>query len=438
MTDAPSRGAMKVSALVTLGMLCGASAGNAAVARVTDPYAHLDVLARVLTTVERDYVDALPADVLVEAAIGGIMDALDAQSRWLSAEQLQDLQDDAEGMRTGFGVAIKPTDGGVEVVDVLPDSPALRDGVEPGDRIIAIDGTELDGLSFDAIHDAFQGLRGEEATLTVLRDGAVSPLEIATVRAPVAQRAVEVAALDDVVYARIEQFQDGVAVDLLELVSARNEAPAGLILDLRDNPGGLLSEAVEVADLFLDDGLIVATRARPASAMDREEHHATPGGFPSDLPVVVVVNGMSASASEIVAAALQDTQRGVLVGERTYGKGSVQKVYMHLDPSQPDAEAALKLTVGWYTTPSGAPVAPREGREPDLPVAYPRPPGPKAALEARLATLPPDVAAALASEVQALPDDRPQRAAIRWDLPPAQRLASDPQLQRALDHLRER
>jgi len=435
MTDAPSRGALKVSSIVTLGMLCGAMAGNAAVARVTDPYQHLDVLARVLTTVEQDYVDPLPPEELVEAAIVGVMESLDAQSRWLSAQQLQDLQDDAEGAKTGIGVAIRPAEGGVEVMEVLPGSPARRDGVEAGDRIIAIDDTPLHGLSLDDISEAFQGLRGQSATLTVLREGESDPLEIATVRDRVEQPAVEVAPLGTLAYARIEQFQDGVADDLLDLTLATVPDADGLILDLRDNPGGLLSQAVAVTDLFLDEGLIVATRARPGSAMNLEEHHASPGGFDADLPVVVLVNGMSASASEIVAAALQDTQRGTLIGERTYGKGSVQKVYTHLDPARPGAEAALKLTVGWYTTPSGQPVAPREGRVPDIEVPYPRELGPKEALLAQLATAPPDVQAHLADAVAALPDDRPTRAAIDWGVPPAERMAADPQLQRALDHL---
>jgi len=438
MMDPPSRGALKVSALVTTGMLCGALAGNAAVARVTDPYEHLDLLARVLTTVETDYVEELPPDVLVEAAIEGITEALDAQSRWLSAEQLQDLQDDAEGAHTGIGVAVRRDQVGVEVVEVLPGSPARRDGVQPGDRIIAIDGHELDGLSLGDISDAFDGLRGEKATLTVLRDGRSDPLTIATVRDRVERPAVAVEALGSVAYARVEQFQDGVAADLLDQVHATVAEPEGLILDLRDNPGGLLSEAVEVSDLFLDDGLIVATRARPGSALDLDEHHATPGGFAADLPVVVLVNGMSASASEIVAAALQDTGRAVLVGERTYGKGSVQKVYTHLDPSTPDAEAALKLTVGWYTTPSGSPVAPREGREPDVPVAYPRSTGPKQRLLARVDTIDDEaLRAELANLAAELPDDPSARPSIPWDEPASDRLGSDPQLQRALDVIRE-
>lgn len=435
--DTPSQGALKVSALVTVGMLSGAMAGNAAVARVTDPYEHLDLLARVLTTVEQDYVDELPADVLVESAIEGITDALDAQSRWLSAEQLQDLQDDAEGAETGIGVSIRRADDGVEVVDVLPGSPARRDGVQAGDEILAIDGQQLGGLSLDAISDAFHGLRGEKATLTVKRAGQSEPLTIATVRDKVERPAVHVESLGSRrVYAHIEQFQDGVADDLLDKVLAAEPHPRGLVLDLRDNPGGLLSQAVAVTDLFLDEGLIVATRARPGSALDLDEHHATPGGFPADLPVVVVVNGMSASASEIVAAALQDTTRAVLVGEQTYGKGSVQKVYTHLDPSTPDREAALKLTVGWYTTPSGNPVAPREGREPDILVAYPRAAGAKEALLERIASIDDETLRSELDDLASqLADDRPQRPSIPWDRPLSERLGSDPQLQRAIDEL---
>jgi len=452
--DTPSRGAVIVSGLAMSGMVCGALTGQAALARAHDSYAHLDLFARVFTTVQTEYVDDVPPARLVEGAIDGMLDTLDAQSRWLSARQLQELQDDAAGTTTGIGVSVRRTDEGIEVVEVLPDSPARRDGVAPGDRILAIDGTPLTALSSRELPTLFEGLDGQSTSLTILRPGADDPMVITTIRASVERPAVESERLGTLIYARIDHFQSGVAQDLDDQVRARDLATAtGLVLDLRDNPGGLLSEAVAVSDLFLDDGLIVSTRARPSTSLDAEEHHATAGGFGSELPVVVLVNGLSASASEIVASALQDTQRATLVGETTYGKGSVQKVYTHLDPSIPDAEAALKLTVGWYTTPSGAPVAAHEGRAPDVEVPYPRRPGPKQrvldAIQALEGALPvpaegtTDAAQAdLAAQVEALealavalPDDPRYRADLPWDIPVEARLPNDPQLRRAVELL---
>ncbi len=451
--DSPSRGAVVVSGLVMSGMLCGALTGQAALARAHDPYAQLDLFARVFTTVQKDYVDEVPPARLVEGAIAGMLETLDPQSRWLSARQLQELQDDAAGTTTGIGVSVRRTENGVEVVEVLPDSPALRDGLAPGDRILAVDGTPLAALSARELPGLFEGLDGQATSLTILRPGALEPVVITTVRASVERPAVEAERLGTVIYARIDHFQSGVADDLSDLVEARGPGTAtGLVLDLRDNPGGLLSEAVAVSDLFLDDGVIVATRARPDSVMDLEEHRASRGGFRADLPVVVLVNGLSASASEIVASALQDTGRATLVGETTYGKGSVQKVYTHLDPSTPDAEAALKLTVGWYTTPSGQPVAAHEGRTPDVVVRFPREAGPKKrvldAIEAlseqiRSGSMEADAQQELDARVDALrrlasdlPDDPNYRADLPWDLPLTERVPRDPQLQKALELLK--
>ena len=211
---------------------------------------------------------------------------------------------------------------------------------------------------------------------------------------------------------------------------------AGLVLDVRDNPGGLLSQAVAVTDLFLDEGVIVSTRARHAEEAV-EEHFATPGGFPATLPTVVLVNGMSASASEIVASALQDTGRGVLVGVHTYGKGTVQKVYL-VPGSEPEAQSALKLTVGRYYTPSGQPVAPQEGRAPDHVVPIPAPPSALERLRERLAHA--DLEEAERQELLALVAEIPSAdsgtASIDWDRPVAERLHADPQLQKALSLLR--
>ncbi len=427
---------MLTAGVFLLGIVCGALTGRAAVARAQDPYARLDLFARVLGTIQRDYVDAVDTERLVDAAIRGMVKELDSQSRWLDGEQLQALRDDAEGATNGFGIEVTRTDEGVAIVAVLPDSPAARHGLSEGDKILAIDGQPLAGLELAEIEDYFEGARGESAVLDVLREGWQEPRQVETERDRVRRETVHGELLPGAVaYVRLAQFQEAVAKDLEAEVHhlARDVggvgALQGLILDLRDDPGGLLSEAVGVCDLFLDEGPIVSTRDRSG---EDELHTATPGGFPQSLAVVVLVNGMSASASEIVAGALQDTGRGLLVGEHTYGKGTVQEVYQHT------ADTALKLTVGRYYTPSGEPVAASEGRVPDHVVPYPREATTKEALVAALgssATLPEEERRALLALVEELPDTDPPRPSIPWDRPARERLEADPQLAAAWDLL---
>jgi len=432
----PTHATVLCGGLFITGLLFGSMTGSAAVARVQDPYAHLDLFARVLSAIEEDYVDVVPVDQLVDAAIRGMVRELDRQSRWLDADQLQDLRDDAEGTTSGIGIEVAAAAEGVEVVGVEAGSPAAREGLVAGDRILAIDGHELSGLPLDQVRGWVTGERGAHAKLTVLREGWEGPRVIDTVHDEITRRVVTVDLLPDgVAYVRLVQFQEGAADDIAAEVAHASralggpEGLSGLVLDLRDNPGGLLTEAIAVSDLFLDEGIIASTRARK-SDYEAEVHTATPGGFPAALHTVVLVNGMSASASEIVAGALQDTGRATLVGTPTYGKGTVQQVYLHAAPE----EAALKLTIGRYYTPSGDPVAPREGRIPDVTVAHPAPASVADRLRARLVTLPidsdqRDEVLALLSELPAPTAARPQ---IAWDTPVAERAASDPQLVAAL------
>lgn len=440
-TTSPARATLMVTSLFLGGLIAGSLTGAAAVARAQDPYAHLDLFARVLTTIERDYVDQVSADELVDAAIEGMVRRLDRQSRWLSAEQLEHLQEDTQGAATSLGVEITPTDEGVTVTKVLPGSPALRDGLAPGDKILELDGVSLAGLELDAVKSAMEGPRGKGATLTILREGWEEPQKIQTKRDRIHVPSVETALFEQagekLAYVRLVQFQEGAAYELEQGFEAlaRQAGGArkldGLILDLRDNPGGLLAEAVAVSDLFLDDGPIVSTRGR-TGADDAEVHQARPGGFHQNLAVVVLVNGMSASASEIVAAALQETGRGTLVGERTYGKGTVQQVYRHQA-----GKAALKLTVGRYYTPSGEPVADREGRMPDIQVPARTAATAVDALKQALTDLEVDdeKRAELEALVAALPEPDTEALPIPWDKPPAERLALDPQLQAAVSQL---
>jgi carboxyl-terminal processing protease len=434
--ESPAYATLFSTGLFVAGIVTGAVTGRAAVARAQDPYAHLDLFARVLTTIEQDYIDQVSSDELVEAAIRGMIGRLDHQSRWLDSEQLESLRDDAEGTTTGIGIEVATDGEGVHIVKVEPDSPAARDGLAAGDKILEVDGQALAGLDPDAIRERFDGDRGQAAELTVIRPGWQSPQTIQTVRDKVHRDSVTGALLAArIAYVRLAQFQEGAADDLEAEVEHLAKpvggvgALGGLILDLRDDPGGLLSEAVAVSDLFLDQGPIVSTRGRDGA--HEEIHRATVGGFPPELKVVVLVNGMSASASEIVAGALQDTHRAELVGEHTYGKGTVQQVYLHATPE----DAALKLTVGRYYTPSGQPVAPETGRLPDHVVPYPRPLTAADRLRAEIASLQVDEAERtelLGLVDEAVPAQDPPRAHIPWDEPVAQRADSDPQLQAAL------
>jgi carboxyl-terminal processing protease len=434
----PTRAAAVVSAAYVAGLMAGAATGTAAVARAQDPYVDLDRFARILTVIEQDYVEPLPTSRLIDAAIDGMVGALDEHSRWLSADQARSLREDTAGETTGIGLDVRVSQGEVVVQRVAPGSPAARDGLAPGDRILAVDGTPLDGLDGDSIRDQLVGQRGQPAVLKIVREGWDAPREVTTVRDRIEIPAVEGALLTgDIAYVRLVQFQLGAGRDLeaeIHRLEGRSSSGhlRGLVIDLRDNPGGLLSEAVAVTDLFLDSGPIVSVRGRSelnaADGSVRDKFEATPGGWP-DLPLVAVVNDMSASAAEIFAAALQDTKRAPLVGTTTYGKGSVQQLYRSPDGS------ALKLTVGLYYTASGAPVAAHEGRHPDVWVDWPGDPTPLAALEKEIAAdgLAPETRDRLLSLASKVKDEEAPQREIPWDQPVETRLKGDPQIQKAIE-----
>ena len=213
-TTSPARATLLVTTLFVGGLLVGATTGVAAVARAQDAYAHLDLFARVFSAIERDYVDPIPPEVLVEGAIEGMVRKLDRQSRWLSARQMQNLQEDTEGASTGIGVEVMPTDDGVRITSVLPGSPAGRQGLSTGDRILEIDGTSLAGLTSDEIEKLVHGARGDAATLTVLPEGAETPREVRTVHDRTSLQNVEAALIDGVIYARLVQFRQGCGFEL--------------------------------------------------------------------------------------------------------------------------------------------------------------------------------------------------------------------------------
>lgn len=420
--------------LFSSGLLGGAWLGARAAQHAQDPYDSLDTLVRVIGLVQTTWVDEIGTDELVEAALQGMIDRLDPHSAWMTPAAYRDLQRETHGAYTGLGVEVRLTDEGPRVTRVLPGSPASRDGIAVGDLILGVDGQGLQAVALEDVHRALVGPRGQPTEVQVQRPGDATPRTIQTVRDRVEAPNVQVESLDaDVVYARLVQFREGAADDLeRQLAHHLGAHPSkALVLDLRDNPGGLLTEAVATADLFLAEGTLVSTTGRVAG--ERRTYAAAPDAL--ELPVVVLVNGRSASAAEIVAAALQDTRRGRLVGTRTYGKGSVQTVFEHRDGS------ALKLTVGRYLTPSGEPVAPRDGRLPDLVVPWP---GEDTSLDdlreaiVALETLSDPQRQDLLALVDGLPNAelRMLRSPIPWEGTPATRLARDPQLAAALGEAR--
>ncbi|MCO4744434.1 MAG: S41 family peptidase [Proteobacteria bacterium] len=426
--SSPARASLIVASVFFSGIVAGAATGSSAAARANDPYAGLDLFARALTLVERDYVEAVNQESLVGSALDGLVTDLDRHSRWMPADEYARLRSETEGRYEGIGVEVRPSSTGVVVVRVLEGSPAERDGFMAGDLLLELDGSSLAGLSQKQITEQLKGPRGSQLTLKVQREGWSEPKTIETTRDRIETRAVLGERVGDIGYLRVVQFQAQVTNDFTEAWDQLSlpSPPSAMIIDLRDNPGGLLDQAVAMSDLFLNEGVIVSTKSR----VDGEEfHEATAGGFDEDLPVYVLVNGMSASASEILAGALQDTGRAVLIGTHTYGKGSVQSVYENPDGS------ALKLTTGRYYTPSGEPVAAATGRSPDHVVEFPVPDAPEVTLRARLLELELEEAerSELIALLESLPATRSEKPAVPWHIEASARGEADPQLAFALD-----
>jgi carboxyl-terminal processing protease len=355
---------------------------------------------------------------------------LDPHTRWLTPEETRRLMSSTEGSYEGVGLETSLVAEGVRIERVFAGGPSERAGLVAGDIMVSADAVSLVGLSDPAVTELLHGPRGEPVDIGIVRSDSTDVQIIRVIRDRIITDPVESAALGDVAYVRLMHFQKGSGEAVTEaLMGLRSEgATAGVILDLRDNPGGVLDEAVTIADLFLDDGPIVSTRGRSES---EEIHSATPGGIPADVPVVVLINGMSASASEIVAGALQDTDRATLVGADSYGKGSVQVLFETRDGG------ALKLTTSLYYTPSGTPVAAEVGRLADIAV---RMDDTLSALQTLRKAVEEqsddDERTRLLELVDAIDADDLPREFIPWDVPPTQRLNQDRQLSAALAHLR--
>src|SRR5213594_1886547 len=314
-----------------------------------DVYEELEAFTNVLAIVQKNYVEEVGTQKLVEGAINGMLNALDPHSAYLTPELYKELQVDTEGSFGGLGIEITVRDGVLTVVAPIEDTPAYRAGIKAGDQIIKIEDQLTKDLSLIEAVKKMRGPKGSKGTISVRREGTSRLLDFSLVREVIKVQSVKSHSLEKGYgYVRLTQFQDHTSADLdsaLSRLTQQNGKLDGLVLDLRNNPGGLLSQAVKVADLFLDSGLIVYTDGRLEN--QKQKYFAHKPGTWADFPMVVLVNGGSASASEIVAGALQDHKRALVLGTTTFGKGSVQTI-LPLDDS-----SALRLTTARYFTPSG-------------------------------------------------------------------------------------
>jgi carboxyl-terminal processing protease len=339
---------------ITLGFALATSSGVFASRKPEPadlPWRDAQLMAEVIERVKDEYVDAVDDHELMRHAIRGMVSGLDAHSAFLDAEEFKNLRIASEGSYSGIGIEVSYEDGLIVVVAPIEGSPADRAGLKTGDAIIAIDGTEVRSAG---LQDSVRRMRGEPGTLvrvTLEREGLDEPVDYTIERALVDVHSVRQALLEPGYgYLRITQFNETTSKELIgrfdELRRGSSQPLYGLVLDLRGNPGGVLEAGVAVADAFLDSGLIVAASGRSRDA--RFHMDATPGDITGGARIAVLVNGGSASASEIVAGALRDHGRAVLVGRTTFGKGSVQTILPLADGE------ALKLTTSHYYTPSGA------------------------------------------------------------------------------------
>ncbi|MDT0681845.1 S41 family peptidase [Roseicyclus sp. F158] len=331
-------------------------------------YEQLDLFGDIFERIRAQYVEDVDEEELIEAAINGMLTSLDPHSSYLSPEDAQDMRVQTRGEFGGLGIEVTQEDGFVKVVSPIDDTPADEAGIEAGDFITHVDGESVLGLTLDEAVDLMRGPVGSEIIITVVREGRDEPFDVTIVRDTITLTAVRTRVEGDTVVLRVTTFNDQTYPNLESTLAEAIETHGGpdsvngIVLDLRNNPGGLLTQAIAVSDAFLDKGEIVSTRGRMASEGDR--YNAEEGDLANGKPIVVLINGGSASASEIVAGALQDHRRAIVVGTKSFGKGSVQTV---MPLSQ---DGAMRLTTARYYTPSGRSIQ-ALGISPDIVVQQP-------------------------------------------------------------------
>ena len=367
----------KTSYILSLGIMLGVILGicgsvfaersNSEVATDTEalPYEDLRTFTEIFGRIKRDYVEPVSDKKLLEDAVRGMLSGLDPHSAYLVAEEYQELKEGTTGQFGGLGIEVTMENGFIKVVSPIDDTPAQKAGIKTGDLIIKLDDQPVKGMSLTDAVKKMRGEPGSKIVLTIVREGEEAPLKLTLARDIIKVKSVKSRMLEKGYgYVRISSFQSGTGDALKAALAALKKENGGnlkgLVLDLRNNPGGVLNAAVEVSDAFLKSGLIVYTEGRIENSEMR--FNAAPDDLIDGAPIVVLINAGSASASEIVAGALQDQKRAVIMGEKSFGKGSVQTI---LPTSN---GAAVKLTTARYYTPSGRSIQ-AEGIEPDIPLA---------------------------------------------------------------------
>jgi carboxyl-terminal processing protease len=336
--------------------------------RSASVYEQLDLFGDIFERIRAQYVEEVDEADLIEAAIDGMLTSLDPHSSYLSPDDAADMRVRTRGEFGGLGIEVTQEEGFVKVVSPIDDTPADAAGIEAGDFITHVDGDSVLGLTLDEAVDLMRGPVGSEIVITVVREGIEEPFDVTIIRDTIKLTAVRTRTQGETVVLRVTTFNDQTFPNLEEGLREAVEELGGMdnvngfVLDLRNNPGGLLTQAIKVSDAFLEAGEIVSTRGR--DPQDGERYNATPGDLALGKPLVVLINGGSASASEIVAGALQDHRRAIVIGTKSFGKGSVQTVM----PLRGDG--AMRLTTARYYTPSGRSIQ-ALGVSPDIVVAQP-------------------------------------------------------------------
>jgi carboxyl-terminal processing protease len=358
--------ATALAAGITIGGVAfHASSVRAQAAASTNTYEQLNLFGEVFERIRDNYVEPTDDEKLIEAAVNGMLTSLDPHSSYLNQKDFQDMQVQTKGEFGGLGIEVTMEDGLIKVVSPIDDTPAAKAGIKPGDFIAAIDNAPVQGMALNDAITKMRGPAGSKITLTILRNGAKKPFDLTLTRAIVQVDSVKWRREGDVAYIRLtgfnEQTDPGLQKAVRDLKKQIGAGLKGYVLDLRNNPGGLLDQAISVSDDLLNSGEIVSTRGRHTE--DTQRYDAKAGDITGGKPIVVLINGGTASASEIVAGALQDHRRATVLGMTSFGKGSVQTVI-----PLGEGGGALRLTTARYYTPSGHSIQAR-GIIPDIAVA---------------------------------------------------------------------
>ena len=351
--------------LLLLGVFLLTSQASAA-SKNKETYEYLDLFGKIFDRVRSQYVEEVTDEELIEKAIDGMLTGLDPHSGYMNEEVWEEMKMDTRGKFGGLGIEITMEEGFVKVISPIEDTPAYKAGVLAGDFIIQIDDTPVFGLTLTEAVDLMRGEKGEPITITMSRDG-LEPFEIEIIRDIIKIQSVKYEIINNVGYLRItsftEQTESGLIKSIKSIKEKLNNKELGYVLDVRSNPGGLLTQSVKVSDIFLNRGEIVSTRGRNKENIQR--YRAKKGDITEGKPIIVLINGGSASASEIVAGALQDHKRAIIIGTKSFGKGSVQTIIPFRKSNKEKTTTGIRLTTARYYTPSGESIQ-GKGIQPDI------------------------------------------------------------------------